>query len=78
MGEGRLEQVGYVLLDVHLVGGRGGRAEGRADLTLLHQVEHVRQDGRMHRQAWERRWGGRQGRLVFLFSLHIYIYIKGA
>lgn len=47
MGEGRLEQVGHVLLNVALVV-LAGWVEGGADFTLLHQVEHVRQDGRVH------------------------------
>lgn len=48
MGEGSLEQVGDVLLDVHLVVGGGAGVERHADLPLLHQVKHVGQDGGVH------------------------------
>lgn len=51
MREGGLEQVGHVLLDEHLVVGGAGRVQHRRDLPLLHQVEHVGQDGGVHRQA---------------------------
>ena len=50
MGEGCFEQVGHILLHVDLVADGAG-VEGYADLALLHQVEHVGQDGRVHRQA---------------------------
>jgi len=50
VGEGRLQQVGDVLLDVRLVVGRAGGAQRHADLPLLHQVEHVGQDGGVHGQ----------------------------
>lgn len=51
MGEGSLKQVGHIFLDEHLVGGGAGGVQRCSDLPLLHQVEHVGQDGRVHRQA---------------------------
>ena len=50
MGEGGLQQVGHVLLDEALVVGAAG-VQHRGDLPLLHQVEHVGQDGGVHGEA---------------------------
>lgn len=65
MGEGRLQQVGDVLLDVRLVVGRAAGAQGHADLPLLYQVEHVGQDGGVHGQTC------RQGEKGSSVSTHI-------
>lgn len=55
MWEGRLQQVGDVLLDVCLVVGRTAGAQCDTDLPLLHQVEHVSQDGGVHGQTCTQR-----------------------
>lgn len=51
VGEGRLQQVGDVLLNVRLIVGWTGGAQSDADLPLLHQVEHVGQDAGVHGQT---------------------------
>lgn len=51
MREGRLEQVGDVLLNEHLVVGGRGRVQCSGNLAFLHQVEHVGQDRRVHGQT---------------------------
>lgn len=50
VGEGCLQQVGDVLLNVRLIVGWTGGAQSDADLSLLHQVEHVGQDAGVHGQ----------------------------
>lgn len=62
MGEGRLQQVGDVLLDVCLVVGWTGSAQSNTDLPLLHQVKHVGQDGGVHGQTCRQRAGRQEGR----------------
>lgn len=60
VGEGRLQQVGNILLDMRLVVGWTGSAQGNADFPLLYQVKHVGQDGGMHGQTC-RHEAGRPG-----------------
>lgn len=52
MREGRLEQVGHVLLDESLIANGVRRVQGHTDLTLLNQIKHVSQDRCVHRQTW--------------------------
>lgn len=51
MGESSLQQVGHILLDEHLVVGGIPRVQRCSDLPFLYQVEHVGQDGSVHRQT---------------------------
>lgn len=51
MREGRLQQVGHVLLDESLIANRVSWVQGHTDLALLNQIKHVCQDRRVHRQT---------------------------
>lgn len=51
MWEGRLQQIGHILLHVALIVVRGACVQSDADFTLFHQVKHVGEDGGVHRQT---------------------------
>lgn len=54
MRESGLEQIGHVFLDESLIADGVCRVQCHTDLTLLHQIKHVSQDRRVHRQTWKR------------------------
>ncbi len=51
MWEGRLQQIGHVLLHVALIVARGAGVQSDADFSIFHQVKHVGEDGGVHRQT---------------------------
>lgn len=51
MWEGRLQQVGHVLLHVALIVACVACIQSYTDFTLFHQVKHVGEDGGVHRQT---------------------------